>query len=158
MEPKGESVLRASPPEREEHPAHLRTVADAVLREVVLHLPNSGVWITIHPTQRCVHHKSFFHNPNIASSLCSLHIIQNISTWAAITVAPPSCFFLVLYVYIYVWLYVCACVHYLEKNIKSKKSVIVIIEFTPDTVRATIDTHIYEKYWDDTMLPLSPLY
>ena len=29
-------------PEREVHPTHLRTVAGAVLREVVLHLPNPG--------------------------------------------------------------------------------------------------------------------
>ena len=53
--------------------------------------------------------KVFCHNPNIASSLCSLHIIQNISTWAAITVAPPSCFFGSICLYLCVTVCVCMC-------------------------------------------------
>ena len=48
----------------------------------------------------------------------------------------------------HVCVYVCTRVHYLEKNIKSKKSVIAIIEFTLETTQQLL--HIHVKYCHDT--------
>ena len=123
---RGESVLRVSPPP-ERDTIHLRTVVGAVLREDVLHLPNPGVRIFIHPPPSVVFiTKVFCHNLNIALSLCSSHHPKYLHVGSYHS--SSTILFFWFYMFIFMCVCVCTCVYYQEKNIKSKKSFIVIIE------------------------------
>ena len=116
---RGESVLRASPP-REGH--HSSENCGWCCTQGSHAPPSQSRGSDLHPPPHpalCSSQK-FFVTTWTLLWVYVLHIIQNISTWVAITVAPPSCFFW-FYMFIFMCVCVCTCVHYLERNIKSKK-------------------------------------
>ena len=149
-----ESVLRASPPREGHHSSENCGWCCTQGRHAP---PSQSRGSDLHPPPHpalCSSQK-FFVTTWTLLWVYVLHIIQNISTWVAITVAPPSCFFDSICLYLCV--YVCVHVYTIWKEIlKVKKCHHNRIEFTLETTQWLL--HIHVKYCHDTISSLSSLY
>ena len=107
----GESVLRASPP-REGH--HSSENCGWCCTQGSRAPPSQSRGSDLHPPHPALYSsQKFFVTTRTLLRVYDLHITQNIPTWAAIRVAPPSCFFfdsICLYLCVTVRMCVCVCV------------------------------------------------